>query len=310
MTQDRKELSIDGFLFHPYNQDLLSNEIKINDLIGFGSYAHVYDLVLNDDWLDVVLRLTKRKKNEIEGIILQNKLDHPNIIKIYDYGYYKNNNKSTKYEKVENIGFYSINELASYELLDYYFDLNILKDEKLIKLIFYNILNVIKYLHSKKIIHNDLKPENILIFDDIDSGEIKISDFGGSFIEGKFSNFCYGTPKYMAPEKFILNKLINNSKYMEYVKTLNPYKFDSFSIGVMLYELILKNDVPRLRRNNQIYPFVNLKTKELELLKSKLNPLYDILYGLLDNNNNSRLSVSQVLENPWFDSIKFEDILF
>ena len=44
-----------------------------------------------------------------------------------------------------------------------------------VKLIMYNILRAMKYLHSANIIHRDLKPGNILIDSDC---QIKICDFG------------------------------------------------------------------------------------------------------------------------------------
>ena len=47
-------------------------------------------------------------------------------------------------------------------------------DEKSIKLIIYQILKAVKYIHSAGIIHRDLKPKNILVNKDY---TIKISDF-------------------------------------------------------------------------------------------------------------------------------------
>lgn len=307
MTNEK--LIVDGFIFYPHKKEFLTNEIKINDLVGFGSFAHVYDLLLDSNYVDFVLRFTKVKKDEYNGILIQHMLDHPNILKVFEYGFYEKNDKFSKFDKLEDKGIYSVNELASNELLDYYKNLSVVSDYKLIRTILYNILIGVKYIHSKKVIHNDLKPENILIVEDIDSGDVKISDFGGSFVESKLNNLCYGTPKYMAPEKFIINKLKNDSKYLEYIANINPYKFDSFSIGVMMYELIFKEDVPRFRKGNTIYPFVDFSSRQFELLKVKRVSLYNLLVGLLDNNNKTRLSVDQVLENPWFDSIKFEDIL-
>lgn len=44
-----------------------------------------------------------------------------------------------------------------------------------VKLIFYNLLCAIKFMHSANVIHRDLKPANILISEEC---EIKICDFG------------------------------------------------------------------------------------------------------------------------------------
>lgn len=46
---------------------------------------------------------------------------------------------------------------------------------QIIKYIFQQIVNGVKYMHDRKIYHRDLKPQNILIND---QNEIKIADFG------------------------------------------------------------------------------------------------------------------------------------
>jgi len=44
-----------------------------------------------------------------------------------------------------------------------------------VKLIFYNLLSAVKFIHSANVIHRDLKPSNILITADC---QTKICDFG------------------------------------------------------------------------------------------------------------------------------------
>ena len=80
MTNEK--LIVDGFIFYPHKKEFLTNEIKINDLVGFGSFAHVYDLLLDSNYVDFVLRFTKVKKSEYNGILIQHMLDHPNILKV------------------------------------------------------------------------------------------------------------------------------------------------------------------------------------------------------------------------------------
>lgn len=48
-------------------------------------------------------------------------------------------------------------------------------EEVHIKVLVYNILNGLKYLHSAQVLHRDIKPANILINEDC---SIKICDFG------------------------------------------------------------------------------------------------------------------------------------
>lgn len=70
------------------------------------------------------------------------------------------------------------------------------------KLIFYQIVQAVKYLHDNKITHRDLKPENILLSSERQETLIKVSDFGLSkFVNSQsiMKTFC-GTPLYVAPE--------------------------------------------------------------------------------------------------------------
>lgn len=43
---------------------------------------------------------------------------------------------------------------------------------------FYDILQIIRYLHSQKIMHRDIKPENLLFSDKGPNAYLKLIDFG------------------------------------------------------------------------------------------------------------------------------------
>jgi serine/threonine protein kinase len=62
------------------------------------------------------------------------------------------------------------------------------------------VLEGIKYIHSKNVLHRDIKPDNIFLGSE---GKIKIGDFG---ISRKFetkklhTQTMIGTPYYVSPE--------------------------------------------------------------------------------------------------------------
>lgn len=71
--------------------------------------------------------------------------------------------------------------------------------EDIAKSVFKQIIEALKYCHSKKILHRDIKLDNILLTID---GVIKLCDFGVSKIvkpDEKMIEQC-GTPAYIAPE--------------------------------------------------------------------------------------------------------------
>jgi len=76
------------------------------------------------------------------------------------------------------------------------------------------------------VIHRDIKPENILI----SNGVVKLTDFGWSVYNKNLFNirstFC-GTADYVSPE------MLGDSYY--------NYKIDTWSLGVLTFELLVGN---------------------------------------------------------------------
>lgn len=111
-------------------------------------------------------------------------------------------------------------EFFDYDLLKLLGNRENLLTESQAKILMYNLLLSIKYLHSAGIMHRDLKPSNILISEDC---TIKLCDFGfarnyhskdGETVVGKrsrpLSPVCF-TRWYRPPEIILKNLHYDNS---------------------------------------------------------------------------------------------------
>ena len=138
------------------------------------------------------------------------------------------------------------------------------------------IIEGMKYLYTKNIIHRNIKPENILIHEHT----IKICDFGLSksmFLDTIKNSIC-GSPKYMAPELFTYKKYSRKS--------------DIWSLGIILYEILYKQK-----------PFKNKNINELEDLKcirQNINQQSNI-FNLIEN----MLIVDEKLRMNWKDLLEY-----
>lgn len=97
-------------------------------------------------------------------------------------------------------------------------------DEEQLRIIFYQLVDALSYIHRKGIMHRDIKPENI-VFKKKMGVDIVLADFGLSeFSQRKEWIFkrC-GTPGYVAPE------ILRDKPYTS--------KIDVFSLGIILYIL-------------------------------------------------------------------------
>lgn len=123
------------------------------------------------------------------------KLDHPNIIKLYEIVQSEDT-------------YYIVTEYCDGgTLTDYLNKHKRAKGEKFAKEVMTKLLSAVKYLHSKNIIHRDLKLDNIVVKSIKGQGTdeliLKVIDFGlaiQSFIPVTKSDKIIGTPQYIAPE--------------------------------------------------------------------------------------------------------------
>lgn len=224
----------------------------------------------------------KELMNEIEML---KKLDHPNIVKVFE-----------SYNTKE--GYYIITEYCKGgELFD-----KIMSEapfeESACAYIMYQILSAVFYCHNLNIIHRDLKPENILIEnEEKDSGylNIKIIDFGTAklFDKNKTEKSVIGSAYYIAPE-------VLNEKYNE--------KCDIWSCGVIMY-ILLSASPPFNGEDTEIIGKIKVGKYDLKAdpWPKVSSEAKDLIKQMLQMNVLSRITAQKALSHKWFKKFKMRE---
>lgn len=151
----------------------LSAKYQIKEDLGEGSYGCVVKAINKETKQSVAIkRIEKLQKNKVENIqilreiTLLKELNHEGIVRLID----------AEIQIIENSTIiYLIFECLPSDLWKLiksrkYLELNT------IKLILFQILKTVNYIHSKNVLHRDLKPNNVLVNEE--TWEVKICDFG------------------------------------------------------------------------------------------------------------------------------------
>jgi len=211
------------------------------------------------------------------------KLDHPNIVKLYEA--YDTEKKTVLILELVTGG----------ELFDALVNRSSPYYEKDAREIVLNILSGVQYMHSMGICHRDLKPENILINGD-DPRNVKITDFGLSkdFSRGKLVTSC-GTASYAAPE------VLMNDPYTQ--------ECDIWSIGVVTF-ILLSAEFPFYGPDEksifQSILSMNFNFREEIWGKNKISSEAKDFISKIFVKAKDRMTAAQCLEHPWF-SLSLED---
>ncbi|VAH92966.1 unnamed protein product [Triticum turgidum subsp. durum] len=152
---------------------------------------------------------------------------------------------------------------------------------------FRQLISAVDFCHARGVYHRDLKPENLLLDE---AGNLKVVDFGLSALadharaDGLLHTLC-GTPGYAAPE------VLRDKGY-------DGAKADLWSCGVILY-VLLAGSLP--------FPDDNVVTmyKKAQRGDYRCPPWFStdarrLIPKLLDPDPDTRITVAQLVETPWF----------
>uniref|UniRef100_A0A8C2JAY0 non-specific serine/threonine protein kinase n=1 Tax=Cyprinus carpio TaxID=7962 RepID=A0A8C2JAY0_CYPCA len=222
--KDHPTLNERYLLLHLLGRGGFSEVYKAFDLIE-QRYAAVKIHQLNKNWREE--KKENYHKHACREYRIHKQLDHPRIVKLYDYF------------SLDTDTFCTVLEYCEGNDLDFYLKQHKLMSEKEARSIVMQIVNALRYLNEIKppIIHYDLKPGNILLVDGNACGEIKITDFGLSKImdddnygvDGMdLTSQGAGTYWYLPPECFVVGK--------DPPKISN--KVDVWSVGVIFFQCL------------------------------------------------------------------------
>ena len=268
------ESSIESFK----EEEILSKYITKN-AIGKGTFSTVKLGINKKTGEKVAIKILEKSKIQIKDdleriereIKMLKDFNHINVIKIY--------------EILENESyFYIIMEYCENgELFNHIVDLQKLSDKEA-SYFYYQLINGLKYIHSKNVVHRDLKPENLLL----GKGNIlKIIDFGlSNYFNGKnlLSTPC-GSPCYASPE------MVSGNKY-------NGFKIDIWSTGIILYAMVC-GYLPFEDNDNDIL-FTKILECNLEFPDNLSNNCIDLMNKILVTKPDKRININDIKKHPFY----------
>lgn len=270
---------------------------KLNDdiaVIGQGSAGTVYTGTLACDGSGVAVKEMQISAKRVDAEVATMKLfgSYPDFVAYFDH-------QQVQDEDGDAIHYIMMELLEAGDLYNVIFGLNRATLDQKYGL-FYNMLEGVKKMHDKNIVHRDIKPGNIFV-----SGPCagrapctaKVGDFGDACQVDGIQKFApvplcsgvRGTESYMSPEISIYE--------------ITDLKNDVWSLGMVLYELTF-NVLPLPPEENFARRFwsllrpvtwFNLKSDALFRSLPDNSLIKRLLRGMLEVNLKDRLSSSDAL---------------
>ncbi|XP_044472610.1 CBL-interacting serine/threonine-protein kinase 14-like [Mangifera indica] len=271
-TDTYDEVSPDIELFGKY---------ELGKLIGIGAFAKVYHARNMRTGQSVAIKAVSKQKIVKGGltahikreISIMHRLRHTHIVKLVEV-------MATKAKIYFVMEFAKGGELFTKISKGRF-------SEELSRRYFHQLISAVGYCHSQGVFHRDLKPENLLLDENCD---LKVSDFGLSAVkdqirpDGLLHTLC-GTPAYVAPE--ILAK-----------KGYDGAKVDIWSCGVILF--VLNAGYLPFNDSNLMAMYRKIYKGEFRCPKWTSPDLKRFLHRLLDTNPDTRISIDEIVQDPWF----------
>ena len=217
-------------------------------------------------------------KRELEILRL---MDHPNIIKFFDY--YKDENYL--HIVMENC---SGGNLFAKLMNEKRFD------EELARSISFQVIYAVSHLHDRGICHRDLRLENFFIMNRTHQHVVKLADFGlAKMFSSSELKSKVGAYHYIAPEIF-------EGTYTQAV--------DCWSVGVMIYMMLTGAPPFYGKTPNEVYSSIKGGSYSMsQPIWENISPgAKELVQALLTKDPTKRITISKALDHTWFSPLHLQ----
>jgi WD40 repeat protein len=202
-------------------------DYELSEVIGEGNMGTVWSARQSSLDREVAVKLPKRvaggstlgREQFISEVVVTGRLDHPNIVPIYDMGRDESGQLFYAMKRVEGRPWDAVMHEPDRTRQE-----NV---EILMK-----VCDAIRFAHDRGVIHRDIKPQNIMVGK---YGEVSVMDWGIALRLDAVTRSSSvvklspaGTPAYMAPEMATAN-----------AADIGPHT-DVYLLGAVLYEIITR----------------------------------------------------------------------
>jgi serine/threonine-protein kinase len=200
----------------------LGGQYTIVGVLGAGGLGTIFRAHQEtvDRWVAIKFLPSSLAKDQVivkrmarEGKAL-GRLNHPNIVTTYDFGF------------TERREPYLVLELVDGETLQAYLDRLGPMPVATSLPVFIQLSDAMKYAHANGVVHRDLKPHNIMLVQKDGKTVVKILDFGIAQMESEGQKLTlqgeiWGSPHYMSPEQCSAENV--------------DHLTDIYSLGIVMY---------------------------------------------------------------------------